>query len=82
MGETFSLWTFPARDPEQVRPSRLPHASRCQAVWQLSYEEIRQAPDRCAFKLVRFVYEAFGFPDEAVSPEYDRKAGRLALPEG
>lgn len=45
-------------------------------------EEIRRAPDRCAFRLVRRVYEDFGFPDEAIPPEYDRRTGRLVLPEG
>lgn len=45
------------------------------------WEEIRTAPDRCAFRLVRLVYEAFGFPDDAIPQEYDRRAQRLVLPE-
>jgi hypothetical protein len=48
---------------------------------RMTFGEIEEAPDRCAFRLVRLLYEAFGFPDQAIPPEYDRKAGRLVLPE-
>jgi hypothetical protein len=46
---------------------------------RFTYEEIRRTPDRCAFRLVRLLYEAFGFPEGAVPPEYDRRSGRLVL---
>ena len=43
--------------------------------------EVCEEPDRCAFRLVREVYEAFGYHEDAMPPEFDRKAGRLVLPE-
>jgi hypothetical protein len=44
-------------------------------------EEIRDEPDRCGIRLIERVYEAFGFPAEALPPEVDRQSGRLVLPE-
>jgi hypothetical protein len=43
--------------------------------------EVRDEPDRCGFRLVRRVYQAFGYDEEKVPSEFDRKAGRLILPE-
>lgn len=48
---------------------------------ELTVGELFREPDRCAFRLVRLVYEAFGYPEEAIPPEFDRKAGRLMLSE-
>lgn len=45
------------------------------------YREIRKTPDRCGFRLVRRVYEAFGLPEKAIPREYDRDTGRLILPD-
>jgi hypothetical protein len=45
------------------------------------FTEIRETPDRCGFRLVRRVYEAFGLPETAIPREYDRESGRLVLPE-
>jgi len=44
-----------------------------------SVEEIMETPDRCAFRLVRRLYEAFGLSEDAIPREYDREAGRLLL---
>lgn len=53
-------------------------------VWEkpltFRYEEV-EADDRCAFRLVERVYEAFGFRRDAIPQEFDRKTGRLILPE-
>lgn len=45
-------------------------------------EEIMEKPDRCAFRLVRRVYEAFGLRQDAILPGvYDPVAGRLVFEE-
>jgi hypothetical protein len=42
--------------------------------------EVIENPDRCAFRLVRRVYEAFGLRQDAILPGvYDPAAGRLIL---
>jgi hypothetical protein len=46
-----------------------------------SLQEVIEEPDRCGFRLVRRVYEAFGFYEDAIPKEFDRKTGRLVLPE-
>ena len=43
--------------------------------------EVQDQPDRCGFRLVSRVYEAFGFGPDQMPPEFDPKAGRLILPE-
>jgi len=44
-------------------------------------DEVIEAPDRCAFRLLRRLYEAFGLDEEAIPHEYDRKSGRLVFPD-
>jgi hypothetical protein len=46
-----------------------------------SLDEVRDEPDRCGFRLVRRVYQAFGYDEEKVPSEFDRESGRLVLPE-
>lgn len=41
--------------------------------------EFVQNPDRCALRLVRFIYAAFGFYEEVIPREFDRQAGVLRL---
>jgi hypothetical protein len=43
--------------------------------------EVRDQPDRCGFRLVRRIYEAFGYGIDDIPPEFDQEAGRLVLPE-
>jgi hypothetical protein len=45
-----------------------------------SLEEVINEPDRCAFRLVRRVYEAFGLFEEQMPAEFDRDSGKLILP--
>jgi hypothetical protein len=45
------------------------------------YEEILDEPDRCGYRLVRRVYEAFGIRDEDMPRKFDPKIGRLVLPD-
>ena len=53
-------------------------------IWEpivFSFREIDEAPDRCGFRLVRRVYQAFGWRQEDMPRHYDPEAGRLILPE-
>ncbi len=46
-----------------------------------SFEEVLNEPDRCAFRLVYRVYEAFGLFEEDMPTEFNRDTGRLILQE-
>lgn len=46
-----------------------------------SRAEILENPDRFAFRLLRELFEAFGYPESEMPREFDRKSGRLILPE-
>ena len=53
-------------------------------VWEsvvFPFREIDEVPDRCGFRLVRRVYHAFGWRESDMPQQYDRKTGRLILPE-
>lgn len=43
--------------------------------------EIVQEPDRCAFRLLRKIYQGFGYREDAIPREFSRASGRLILPE-
>jgi hypothetical protein len=47
---------------------------------QVSWSDLRETPDRCAYQLVRQVYRAFGFEEEQLPEEYDRERNRLTIP--
>jgi hypothetical protein len=40
------------------------------------FGEIRDAPERCTFRLLRPVYEAFGLREDAIPMEFDPRTGR------
>lgn len=44
------------------------------------FEEIEAEPDRCGYRLIERIYEAFGFRRESI-PFFDPETGRLVLPE-
>lgn len=44
-------------------------------------DEFLANPDRCGFRLLRQVYQAFGIREEDMPKEFDRETGRLILPE-
>lgn len=53
-------------------------------IWEplvFSFQEIDETPDRCGFRLVRRVYQAFGFRETDMPRQYDQEAGKLILPE-
>lgn len=47
----------------------------------LPIREITERPDRCGFRLVRRVYQAFGIGESDMPRFYDRATERLLLPE-
>lgn len=47
----------------------------------LPQAEILENPDRIAFRMLRELFEAFGLPESEMPAEFDRKTGRLVLPE-
>ena len=44
-------------------------------------EEVKTSPDRCGYRVVRLVYEKFGFDSEAIPREFDRTHGVLTFPD-
>lgn len=47
--------------------------------FQFEAREVVDEPDRCAARIVRRIYEAYGLREHAMPPHYDRAAGRLNL---
>jgi len=45
-----------------------------------SWEDLRVSPDRCAFRLVSRIYEAFGYFEDALPAEFSRETGQLTIP--
>ncbi len=43
------------------------------------FSDLLEEPDRCGFRLVRRVYEAFGYREDEMPREFDREAGHLIL---
>lgn len=44
------------------------------------FEEVEAEPDRCGYRLIERIYEAFGFRREGI-PFFNQEASRLVLPE-
>lgn len=51
------------------------------APFSFSVEEIVTEPDRCAYKLVSWVYRSFGFGPDDLLREIDRCSGGLEIPD-
>jgi len=47
----------------------------------VSRSEVVENPDRMVFRMLRELFEAFGYPESEMPKEFDRKTGRLVLPE-
>ena len=43
-----------------------------------STQQVREEPDRCAFRLVARLYEAFGYSEDAIPRQFDRRSGRYS----
>jgi hypothetical protein len=48
---------------------------------QFSEKEIAEEPDWCGFRLVRRIYEAFGYFEDQIPVEFDRSKRRLIIPD-
>lgn len=46
-----------------------------------TFGELAAQPDRCGYRLVERVYEAFGYRRDAIPREFDARVGRLVLSE-
>ena len=71
------LWSYLRGDPQPSSelPNLLPRVLR------FTLGEVRDQPDRCGFRLVSRIYEAFGYGIHQIPPDFDHEAGRLILPE-
>jgi hypothetical protein len=46
----------------------------------VGWSDLDETPDRCAYRLVRQVYEDFGFEEHQIPREYNRDTGQLTFP--
>lgn len=78
-------WKLRAGTPGRFfTESRLEQVDEPDLFWEpvvFAFQEIAESPDRCGFRLVRRVYQAFGLREEAMPKVFDRDSGRLILPE-
>lgn len=44
-----------------------------------TFSDLDSEPDRCGYRLVERVYEAFGYGRDSIPPEFDQKTGRLVF---
>lgn len=45
-------------------------------------EEVVGEPDRCAFRLIQQVYQAFGYSEDRIPSEFDQTSGKLRIGDG
>ena len=81
-----SDWRLRAGTPGDfiLDPDDLGSQAEPDLIWEplaLTFREVDESPDRCGFRLVRRIYQAFGFREDAMPRQYDRETGRLVLPE-
>jgi Putative DNA-binding domain len=78
-------WTLRPHSPvsfgyKLARPRRFEEAEIVSAEpLSFSMEEVINQPDRCAFRLVRRVYEAFEYFEDEMPMEFNKESGRLIL---
>jgi len=80
-------WILRGGTPGQVPILNTPHGydSSDDLLWEspLRFDsaEIDASPDGCAYRLVRRVYEAFDFSEDAIPEWFSRQSRRLIFPE-
>lgn len=78
-------WGLRGGTPEDDFLTNSPHRLEVpDLLWDpesFSFREIDETPDRCGFRLLRRVYQAFGWREEDMPRQFDRESGRLILPE-
>jgi hypothetical protein len=70
-------WNYLLKNP---RPSSVRDLIPAKPL-RFTASEVRDHPDRCGFRLVHRIYEAFGFGTDKMPQEFDQNTGRLVLPE-
>jgi len=45
-----------------------------------TFGEIRESPERCTYRLMSLIYEAFGLREDAIPMEFDPRTGRPRVP--
>lgn len=83
-------WALPPYSPRSIHfqhPLKAPHVwnEGRDLVWERPLifpgSEIINEPDWCGFRLVRRIYEAFGYFEEKIPLEFDRGKRRLIIPD-
>ena len=81
-------WVLRPYSPRTIRylTESETYAESKDLVWEdpmeLTFDDIDNRPDWCAYRLViRRTYEAFGYREDKIPEEFDRKEGRLLLSE-
>jgi hypothetical protein len=72
------LWPMIPEPPGTVKDEDRMNLNR---VLTFTRQEVLDEPDRCGFRLLKFIYRGFGFRENAIPREFDRDAGRLVIPE-
>jgi hypothetical protein len=78
-------WSLPWRSP--LSPSSRFHVPKRfeednlvpPQPFRFTRDELVQEPDRCGLRLITFIYEAFGYPADAIPPEFDQRIGTLTI---
>jgi hypothetical protein len=79
-------WTLAGGSPQSFAyeleaPHTLVEGGDSFTAWlSLAWHELRETPDYAAFLLMRKVYAAFGFEEDAIPLEYNRETRQLSFP--
>ncbi len=80
-------WILRGGTPGQVVALNTPHGYDSsddllsEGPFGFDFSEISANPDACAYRIVRWVYDAFGFGENAIPDWFDRDSRRLVIPE-
>lgn len=77
-------WSLRPYAPDNLRSlARIQEYGEQDFEWGHIYDasDIREEPDRCGFRLVRKIYEAFGYREDEMPRYFEPETGRLVLPE-
>jgi hypothetical protein len=80
-------WILRGGTPGRVVALSTPHryGSSDDLIWErplrFTFAALEANPDECAYRLVRRVYEAFDFSEDAMPRWFDRRSRRLVIPE-
>lgn len=81
VGERGLIWGSPNDFRFDARGRHTLSEDEATAELVLSASDLLENPDLCGFRLLRLIYQSFGIREEDMPREFDRKTGRLILPE-